>query len=66
MFQFMLFKFLENVLNLGIFTHAPVSHPELQVEFFENLLSPAAEIGGENHDLLYHSSIRKYENDLGH
>ena len=37
MFKFMVFTFLENALNLGIFTHAPVLHSKLQVEFFENL-----------------------------
>ena len=38
-FQFMVFKFLENVLSLCIFTHAPVPHPKLQAEVLENLLS---------------------------
>ena len=33
----MMFAFLENALNLCIFTHAPVPHSKLQVEFFENL-----------------------------
>ena len=39
-FQFTVFIFLENALNLCIFTHAPVSHSKLQVEFFENLFPP--------------------------
>ena len=33
----MVFTFLENALNLGIFTHVPVPHSKLQAEFFENL-----------------------------
>ena len=36
----MVFTFRENALNLCIFTHAPVPHPKLQVEFFENLFPP--------------------------
>ena len=36
-FQFMMFTFLENALNLLLFTHAPVPHSKLQAEFFENL-----------------------------
>ena len=63
-FEFMVFTFLKNVLNLGIFTHAPVAHSKLQAEFFENLFSPTAERGGENYDLLYQNSVRKYENNL--
>ena len=31
---------LENASNLCIFTHAPVPHLKLQIEFFENLFSP--------------------------
>ena len=31
------FLFLENALNLCIFTHAPVPHSKFQLEFFENL-----------------------------
>ena len=59
----MVFAFLENTLNLGIFTHAPVL---LQAESFENLFPPTAEIIGENYDLLYQNSVRKYEDDLEH
>ena len=33
----MVFTFLQNALNLGIFTHVPIPHLELQVEFFQNL-----------------------------
>ena len=29
-FKFMVFTFLENTVNLGIFTYAPVLHSELQ------------------------------------
>ena len=39
-FQFMVFAFLENTLNLCIFTHASVPHSKLQVELFENLFLP--------------------------
>ena len=52
--------------NLGIFTHAPIPHSKLQAEFFENLLHPTAERGGENYDFLYQNPIRKYEDDLEH
>ena len=38
-FQFMVLT-LENELNLCIFTHAPVIHSKLQVQFFENLFPP--------------------------
>ena len=53
-------------MNLGIFTHAPVTHSKLQAELFENLFPSTAERGGENYDLLYQNSIRKYEDDLEH
>ena len=33
----MVFPFLENALNLRVFTHTPVPHSKLQVEFFENI-----------------------------
>ena len=39
-FIFMLLTFLENALNLGIFTHVPVPQSKLEVEFFENLFPP--------------------------
>ena len=37
---FMVFTFVENALNLSIFTHGAFPHPNLQVEFFENLFLP--------------------------
>ena len=37
--KFMVFKFLENVLNLCIFTQFSFPHSEVQAEFFENLFS---------------------------
>ena len=52
-FKFIVFTFLENALNLGIFTHAPVPHSKLQPKFFENLFLSTAERGVENYDLLY-------------
>ena len=36
-FKFMVFTFLENALNLGIFTHTTVPHYKLQPECFENM-----------------------------
>ena len=48
----MLFTFLENALNLGIFTHAPVPQSKLEVEFFENLF-PQDKKGERNYDSLY-------------
>ena len=62
----MVFTLLENALNLGIFTHAPVPHSKLQTKFFENLFLPTAERGGENYDLLYKNSIIKCVDDLEH
>ena len=62
-----MFLFLENaLLNRSIFTHVAVPYSKLQAEFFENLFPPTAERGGENYDLLYQNSIRKYEDDLEH
>ena len=62
----MVFPFLENALNLGIFTHAPFPSSKLQAEFLENLFVPTAERGGENYDLLYQNSIKKDEGNLEH
>ena len=62
----MVFAFPKNVLNLGIFTHAPVLLSKLLAKFFENLFPPTAERGGENYDLVYQNSIRKYEDNLEH
>ena len=50
-------------LNLCFFTHAPVPHSKLLVEFF---VSPKTEGVGGSYDLLYQNSIRKYEDDLEH
>ena len=52
-------------LNLCFFTHAPVPHSKLMVEFFENIFSQDKR-GGGSYDLLYQNSIRKYEDDLEH
>ena len=62
----MVFTFLENTLNLVILTHDPVPHSKLLAEFFENLFPPTSERDGENYDLLYQNSLRKYEDDLEH
>ena len=65
-FKFMVFRFLENTLNLDIFTHASFPYSKLQPEFCEILFPCAVESGGENCDLLSQNSIRKYEDDLEH
>ena len=57
----------KSALYLGIFAHFyPVPHSKLQANFFVNLFPPVAERVGENYDLLYQNSIRKYEDDLEH
>ena len=38
--QIIVLTFLENALNLCIFTHVSVPHSKLQVDSFENLFSP--------------------------
>ena len=58
--KFLALTFLENALNLCIFTYDPVHDLNFQAEFFENLLPPI------KNDLLYQNSIRKYEDDLEH
>ena len=60
------FLFLQNALNLGIFTHGRIRQSKLQTELCKNLFSTVAERGGENYDLLYQNSIRKYGDDLEH
>ena len=61
----MVFTFLENALNLYIFTHAAVPHSKLQTGFFK-IMFPQDKRGEENYDLIYENSIRKYEDDLEH
>ena len=51
-FNFMVFAFLKNTLNLRIFTHAQVPQSKPLAEFLENLF-PQGEKGGEKYDLLY-------------
>ena len=51
----MMFTFLENTLNLGIFALG-----------FCNLFLPTAERDDENYDLFYQNSIRKYEHGKKH
>ena len=60
----MMFTFLENALNLEIFTRALIPHSKIQAEFFGNLFPPTVEKGGENYDWLYQKSNRKYEGNL--
>ena len=66
----MVLTFLENALIRGIFTHAP-THSKLTSKFLlsspmqkQNAFPPTAEKSGENYDLPYQSSVRKYEDDL--
>ena len=54
-------KFLSLSPTLKEIGHSPVQHS------FENIFLPTGERGGENYDLLYQNSIRKYyEDDLEH
>ena len=62
----MMFTFLENALNVGIFTHAPVPNSKFQADFSENLFCPTAKRSGENYDFLYQNLIRRHEDDLKH
>ena len=65
-FQFMVLT-LENELNLCIFTHAPVIHSKLQVQFFENLFPPRAKSKGveDNYALLrFDQKIWKWHGTL--
>ena len=60
-FKFMVFRFLENALDICIFTHAS-SSLKLQAGFLENLFHQDER--SENHDLLYENLIKKYEDDF--
>ena len=63
----MVITFLENALNLGIFTHTSLHHSKLHAECFGNLFLQTAErVGKTMTDLLYQNSIRKYKDDLEH
>ena len=44
--KFMVFIFLENALNLGVFILAHVPYSKLQTSVFENLFPPTTERGG--------------------
>ena len=77
-FKFMVFTFLENALNLGIFTHvsphsklAPkflLSHPRQkeithsQGSIFPKICFPNSRRGGGNYDLLYQNTKIQSEN----
>ena len=50
-FQFRMFTLLYE-LNLCIFTHAPVPHSKLQVQFFENLFPPRAKNKGVEETMI--------------
>ena len=64
-FQFIALKFLENALNLCIFTHASVLHSKVQARKLK-ICFQQEKRGGENCDLLYQISIRKHEDKLEH
>ena len=53
-----------NALNLCSFTHAPVPHSKLQVEYILKICFPQNRRGEGRYDLLYQNSFRKYEDDL--
>ena len=44
-FSFMVLTFLENALNLWIFTYAPIPQSKLQAEYFEKLIPPRRKEG---------------------
>ena len=56
-FQFMVFTFLENAMNLCSFTHAPVPQSKIQAGFLKLCFSQDNR-DGENYDLLYRNSIK--------
>ena len=56
-FQYMVFTF-ENSLNLCIFTHCPVLHLELQVQFFENLFPLRAKNNRAEETMIYFIKIQ--------
>ena len=66
MLQFMVFTFLENALNLCIFTHTLVPHAQNARQDFLKACFPQDNRGRENYDLLYQNSIMKYEDNLEH
>ena len=49
--QFIVFT-LENELNLCIFTHVPLPHSKLQVQFFENPFPPKAKNKGAEEAMI--------------
>ena len=53
-----------NALNLCSFTHAPVLHSILQVDYILKTCFPQDRKGGGRYDLLCQNSVRKYEDDL--
>ena len=54
----------------SFYNHPPPDRKELLIplrqRISENLFLPTTERGGENYDLFYQNSIRKYEDDLEH
>ena len=55
--------FPRKLLNLCFFTHNPVPHSKLLVEFF---VFPKTEGVEGSYDLLCQNPIRNYEDDLEH
>ena len=58
--KFMVFTFLENALNLGVFILAHVPYSKLQTSVFENLFPQQQKEVGENYDFLFKHSVGKY------
>ena len=63
-FQFMVFTFLENTLNLCIFYSCPGSPLKTPGRTILKICFPQDGKGGWSYDLLYLNSARKYEDDL--
>ena len=64
-FQFMMFRLLENALNRFLL-FLPQFPTQNSRQDFLKICFPQDKKGGEKYDLLYQSSIRKYEDDLEH
>ena len=58
------FQFRECIESVH-FTHASVAHSNSRQNFLK-ICFPKDKTGGGNYDLLYQSSVRKYEDDLEH
>ena len=61
----MVFAFLENALNLGMFTHAPFPIQNSWQNFLK-ICFPQHQKVVKEYELLYQNSVRKFEDDLEH